>query len=406
MATRAPGTPMKNVLQPRSDGSAGGSSVRPTGGGPKRPEHPEIHALATPPPKSALKQPRLGSPSAAMDTGLADVAAHQTALQHALGEAAPASHTNTYETEFDDLPKEEDIHNPNAPVTVATMHQIFRQYMLPVMRANKSMSTDFQAFKTTMEAEVEEINIRTTNLEDDIEATREEIASTHVELRQEIAELREALQQVQTSTTPRSTTSTARATGTATVVLGGLPHESLEEAETWINKALEDVHLPPNKIYKKGTPDEGFKGLIFVEFDTPGAAQQAQVHLQELSSKSLKPRVGSSRVWCNLDSPIEVRVVASLLLGLRYVLTQWGFEKRYLKVDTEAGIIKAGGKPIMRATVEADILNIIWLDPDWEKWSELQSAPEWAEVEKKARERLSQSRARASKGAGKGKDKN
>ena len=108
-------------------------------------------------------------------------------------------------------------------------------------------------------------------------------------------------------------------------------------------------------------------------------------------------------MWCNLDATIEVRVVASLLLGLRYVLTQWGFEKRYLKVDTEAGIIKAGGKPIMRATVEADTLNITWLDPDWEKWPELKSAPEWAEVEKKARERLSQSRARVSKGAGKGK---
>eukprot|EP00959_Pyramimonas_sp_CCMP1952_P336215 7040296-Pyramimonas_sp.AAC.1 len=74
------------------------------------------------------------------------------------------------------------------------------------------------------------------------------------------------------------------------------------------------------------------------------------------------PKDGSRRVWCNKDTPMERRVAASTLLGLRYLLTTLGFEKKYLKVDGDTGTLKAGGKMVVKVSVDDYTLNLEWIN--------------------------------------------
>ena len=141
-----------------------------------------------------------------------------------------------------------------------------------------------------------------------------------------------------------------------------------------------------------------------MEFESHEITQEAIVVVQQAFG-ALGPKEGNHKAWFHVDTSVEQRSVTSSLLGLRYILTQpkWGFNKKYFKVDGDAGILKAGREPILHATVEDGKLKLAWLDPAREKWEELQTAPEWQEVQQKANDRLMRSAANSSKGVGKGK---
>ena len=46
-----------------------------------------------------------------------------------------------------------------------------------------------------------------------------------------------------------------------------------------------------------------------------------------------KPEFGGKEIWCKLESPVEVRAVRGLLLGLRWQLGEWGLNKKAIKVE-------------------------------------------------------------------------
>ena len=60
------------------------------------------------------------------------------------------------------------------------------------------------------------------------------------------------------------------------------------------------------------------------------------------------------------------------------------------------------GKPVVEVTVEGDEFKVTWVMPSWQNWDKLQSSKELEAIGINAKEKLANSRAGSSKGAGKG----
>ena len=76
--------------------------------------------------------------------------------------------------------------------------------------------------------------------------------------------------------------------------------------------------------------------------------------------------------------------------------------QQYLRVYIDRKVMQAGGKDVVRATIDGGTLNIEWLMKEWAEWAELQQAAEFSALVQKATEKLAKSRMETSKGAGKG----
>ena len=73
-----------------------------------------------------------------------------------------------------------------------------------------------------------------------------------------------------------------------------------------------------------------------------------------------------------------------------------------MSLDRETGILKVEGKDVVQAIVCENQFKITWINEDWAKWSELHNSEELKTMKEDAGVRLANSRARTSKGAGKG----
>ena len=104
-------------------------------------------------------------------------------------------------------------------------------------------------------------------------------------------------------------------------------------------------------------------------------------------------------VWAKLDKPLDLRVCASFLFGLRWLLGEWGYKTNSYYIDTEELTFKVGKEPVLQVHIADAKLQLAWKDPTWEHWQELQSDPQYQALIQKANERLMKS----GKGEGKGK---
>ena len=163
----------------------------------------------------------------------------------------------------------------------------------------------------------------------------------------------------------------------------------------WLATALRDLKLQPAiEPYHKG--DE-FKGILFAKFASPQVAQT----ITESFSKA-RPNMSGKHVWCKFDQPIEARVPKSFLLGLRWQLVQWGFEKQDVRVDDEHMIMKVGGVPVLQVVIDGQKLNTNWLDSSWALWPDLQQSKELQTLVQSASDKLKASFDNRAKGNGKG----
>jgi len=89
-------------------------------------------------------------------------------------------------------------------------------------------------------------------------------------------------------------------------------------------------------------------------------------------------------------------------LGLRWQLTQWGFTKKELKVNDEEFIMKVGGVPVVQASVRENKLCLLWKDPAWEEWQQLQKSEELRSLIAIANNKLSKSEEGKTEGKCKG----
>ena len=76
------------------------------------------------------------------------------------------------------------------------------------------------------------------------------------------------------------------------------------------------------------------------------------------------------------DAPVEEPAPLSFLLGLKWQLDQWGYDKKFNKVDDGAFTVKFDGKLVAHASAPSGKLVVEWLSQEWKDWSGLQESSE------------------------------
>ena len=106
-----------------------------------------------------------------------------------------------------------------------------------------------------------------------------------------------------------------------TYVLGGFGREGDGEAEKdWLASKIKDLHGNLESVYFKGGE---YKGLLFAKFKNAETACSTM----EAFEKS-KPKFDDNEIWCKPETPVERRAVRGLLLCLRWMLGEWGFNTK------------------------------------------------------------------------------
>jgi len=190
--------------------------------------------------------------------------------------------------------------------------------------------------------------------------------------------------------------------GPKVVVIGGLKQVSFAAATQWTQNILAKAGVTALEIYKMGTPESEFTGMLFAKFTTP---LDASLALKDLKTEAFKENNGKdfkNRVWCDFKAPIEHRICNSFLFSFRTQLIEWKFPKQCIDVDKDLGILKVEGKEVVKVEVVGDDFKITWIDPVWGTWEWLQSSKELAQITKVATDKLTTSRSQKKKGAGKG----
>ena len=109
-----------------------------------------------------------------------------------------------------------------------------------------------------------------------------------------------------------------------TYVVGGFGREGNGEPELeWVSSKIKSFNVDPESVYFKG--DE-LKDLLFAKFENEAEACKTMDAIEKS-----KPEIGGKEIWCKPESPVEVRAVRGLLLGLRWQLGEWGFNKKAIK---------------------------------------------------------------------------
>jgi hypothetical protein len=187
---------------------------------------------------------------------------------------------------------------------------------------------------------------------------------------------------------------------TQTVVFGGFGREGDGKDEIdWLTAKLMEVKVEaPETTYFKG--DE-FKGRLYARFINVEVASRAI----DMISKS-KPMYKESEIWCKHDAPVEVRVIRSLLLGIRWQLNKWGaIDKKAIEVDVPAGTMTVHKKTVANVDIEDGKMKITWHDEAWKAWKELHDSTEVQELMQTGNARLQHAMVSRNADFGKGKGK-
>ena len=119
-----------------------------------------------------------------------------------------------------------------------------------------------------------------------------------------------------------------------------------------------------------------------------------------------KSKYKGSEVTCKPDAPVEVRVVRSLLLGMRWQLHEWGsLDKKAIRVDVPSSTMTVRGKEVASVNIEDSQLKITWIDDTWKEWNEFHDSKEIRELIQKGNKSLKDSIESKNQECGKGKGK-
>lgn len=144
----------------------------------------------------------------------------------------------------------------------------------------------------------------------------------------------------------------------------------------------------PVDTYIKGD----FKGVLFAKFMSKGAHDVAVDLLRKAGCKE-----GGNDIWGKPDLPLADRCKSSFAFGLKYLLVQWGFEKKSLWASPEDGGLWVGDDLVASATMTGKIMDVKYGE-GWEDYLNDSSYPEFKEMVKRLATKLEQS---PTKGLGK-----
>lgn len=299
-------------------------------------------------------------------------------------------------------------------VTLAAIKGLLQESLDPLTSSVKDMKNELSDFKHEVKEDINQVKTRVGKVEDnmkmsnirmkELEGKFEQEFPINPELQQKIKDIEESVKNITFQKPAGAIGASSKYSDslTNTLVMGGLK-VSLAAATQWANKLLAAAQgTLPKEIYKKGPPDEAFKGLLFLKFKSSSEADvalgvlQAGVH-QENLGKDVK-----SRLWVEFESPIEQRVCDGFLIDLRKQLIEWQYPPACIEIDKEIGVLKVATKAVVKVDVVDNEFRSTYVNEEFAKWQELQKSPELNAITNKAKDRLAKSRAKFSKGIGKG----
>ena len=107
-----------------------------------------------------------------------------------------------------------------------------------------------------------------------------------------------------------------------------------------------------------------------------------------------------NNLWIKPSLPMNVRVPKSFLLGLKYLLGQWGYDRKKIQVDDEDLVLRIDKQEVCTAYAMDGKLHVIW-DKVWETWREMHSDDDFVKLLKDTNAKLG--KMGGSKGHGKSK---
>ena len=146
----------------------------------------------------------------------------------------------------------------------------------------------------------------------------------------------------------------------------------------------------PIDIYEKGD----FNGIVFVKF-----ACEADRNTAIPMLKKLKLQEDGAKIWAKADQQIEGRVETSVLFGIKYLLSSWGYPRNCCWVDMDAKTVECGDQIFATVSINDRQLNVSYGN-EWAAWGTFINEAALKDIITKAEEKLSQS---SSKGKSKGK---
>ena len=142
---------------------------------------------------------------------------------------------------------------------------------------------------------------------------------------------------------------------------------------------------------------EEFSGVLFINLPSSEMLDKT-VNVTNKAKLNYK----GTTVRVKKDSPIEQRAPLGVMLGLRWQLGQWCYNKSAIKVDDVTMTMTIADKHVLTITTDNDIIALDCKADDWKNWTALQNCEELNQLKVDANRKLKQAKD-ATKGCGKGK---
>ena len=111
-----------------------------------------------------------------------------------------------------------------------------------------------------------------------------------------------------------------------------------------------------------------------------------------------------SVIWSKPDEPIEERVQASILFGIKFLLHSRGYPRDSLWVDVPSKTVFCRPEVVAKTSIENDEVDIKYGD-GWDSWELFVGDTELKNMIEKACTKLSKAKQSKGKGKDKGKEK-
>ena len=118
-----------------------------------------------------------------------------------------------------------------------------------------------------------------------------------------------------------------------TLVIGHIPVATcLDDAKKWVHDQCVQLKLSlvPDKIFSNGD----YKSVIFVKTPSIEFRDKLLQHVQSVAKASAETD-WTKRVFAKQDQPIQIRIAEAALFAMKRMLSQWGYNKACIRVDTE-----------------------------------------------------------------------
>ena len=275
-------------------------------------------------------------------------------------------------------------------VTLQAIASLLDQKLDPVHKLARELRDDLSRFKTSVREEFRSMGLRVSN----IEGYKAETCSKIAELEKEVANIKLSINT--SGNTPA--TKANPIDHHSNIVVGNIPGEAtFEAAKAWLTKHCLSYRIePPAETYTKGP----YAGLIFAKCVSPTQRDSILSSIRTLhNSTSSVPKT-----WAKIDKPLNARTVESTLMAMKRMLVEWEYPRSIVDIDLDTCTLSVGRKETVQVSVDSFSLQLKWVDGEWEKWEELQSSDELADIQSKAQARLDKAKGYMAnkKGMGKG----